>query len=89
MILRNPLERDSVMLSGATLIVLAGASAQTEDLARNFLNTLPSIDRFLKKNDPPFIAKLYRPSHPEGMASGKKGDIRMILTFPEWEQMHR
>jgi hypothetical protein len=57
----KPNERDAVMRHRVGLLVIVGA-APFADLARAFLATLPSIERFLENHKPPFIAKVYRPS---------------------------
>ena len=36
--------------------------APYHDLAQNFIVTLPRILSFLRKHDPPFIARVYRPT---------------------------
>jgi hypothetical protein len=43
-IMRRPLEREAVRISGATLIVLVGGQVPAPELATNFLNTLPKIE---------------------------------------------
>jgi hypothetical protein len=43
------------------LLVVVGQAAYP-DLARAFIRTIPSILEFLDEHEPPFIAKVYRPS---------------------------
>jgi len=60
----KPNERDAVMRHSVALLVIVGA-APFPDLARAFVATLPTIERFLSRHNPPFIAKVYRPSPAE------------------------
>lgn len=57
----KPNERDAVMRHRVALLMIVGA-APYPDLARAFVATLPRIERFLVRHEPPFIAKVYRPS---------------------------
>lgn len=81
---RNPMERDAVMRSGATLIVLIGGDAPAEQLATNFINTLPALERFLAENPPPLIANLYRPNPKELIAQGRSGRVELKLSVDSW-----
>ena len=60
----KPNDRDAVTRHGVALLVIVGA-APFPELARAFVATLPAIERFLSRNKPPFIAKVYRPSPAE------------------------
>lgn len=75
---RNPLERDAVLTSGATLLVLVGANAKAEELARNFVNTQAAIETFLASEPPPLIAKVFRPNPTSRVAAGKPGRIERV-----------
>lgn len=70
----KPNELDAVMRHRVALLVIIGA-APYPDLARDFVATLPRIERFLGRHAPPFIAKVYRPSPAEvarrGIARGR------------------
>lgn len=57
-------------------------SVFTQELAENFVRTMPQILRFLRRHPGPWIAKLYRPSSPADLSG--LGEIRMWLTFQEW-----
>ena len=57
----KPTERDAVMRHGVALLVIVG-KAPFQELASSFVATLPRIERFLVNHDPPFIAKVYRPT---------------------------
>ena len=65
----KPNERDAVMRHGVALLVIVGA-APYPDLARAFVATLPRIERFLARHEPPFIAKVHRPSPGEATRRG-------------------
>lgn len=85
-IMRNPLELDAVMLSGAALLVLVGGDARAAELARNFVNTLPAIRTFVSGTPPPYVAKLYRPSPKSDIEKGKPGSVELKLTRADWER---
>ena len=57
----KPNERDAVMQHRVGLLVIVGA-APFGELAHAFVSTLSSIEHFLDNHEPPFIAKVYRPS---------------------------
>lgn len=57
-------------------------SAFTQELAENFVRTLPQILRFLRRHPGPWIAKLYRPDALEDPPG--PGRIKMWLTLQEW-----
>lgn len=76
-IMRRPLEREAVRASGAALLVLVGGGLPTDELARNFLNTLPKIQEFLDAHPPPLIAKIYRPSPVELVQQGRPGRVEL------------
>jgi hypothetical protein len=76
----KPNERDAVTRHNVALLVIVGA-APFPDLARAFVNTLPRIDRFLRRHEPPFIAKVYRPSTAE-LARRSAAPGRVELWYP-------
>lgn len=80
-IMRRPLEREAVRTSGAALLVLVGGRIPAPQLARNFLNTLPKIEAFLREHRPPLIAKVYRPSPVELIETGRPGRIELKQTW--------
>lgn len=86
---RVSLERDAIMTSGAAMFMLVGGDAPAAELARNVVNTLPRIERFISRHHPPFIAKIYRPNPRELISQGKPGSIEMRLSREEWEQRYR
>ena len=54
--------RDDIIRHGARLLILKG-KASHDGLARNFVLTYPAVERFLRRHDAPFIAKVYRDPH--------------------------
>ena len=76
----KPNERDAVMRHRVGLLVIVGA-APFADLARAFLATLPSIEHFLENQEPPFIAKVYRPSQGDA-ARHRASPGRVELWYP-------
>ena len=60
----KPNELNAVIRHRVALLVIIG-TAPHADLARAFVKTLPRIERFLSRQDLPFIAKVYRPSPAE------------------------
>ncbi|MGH6717811.1 MAG: hypothetical protein ACREER_00710 [Alphaproteobacteria bacterium] len=65
----KPNELDAVMRHGVAMLVIVGAAPYPE-LARAFVATLPRIQRFLARHEPPFIAKVYRPAPSETTRRG-------------------
>jgi hypothetical protein len=88
-ILRRPLERDAVMRSRARLFVLVGGDARAADLAMNFVNTLPAVERFLARHPAPFIAKVYRPNPVSAIESGLPGSVELKLSLDDWKRLQR
>jgi hypothetical protein len=60
----TPNERDAVIRHGVSLLIVIGRAPLAE-LSESFVATLPRIERFLSRHEPPFIAKVYRPSPAE------------------------
>lgn len=85
----TPNERDAVMEAGVGLFVLVGATT-TRNLAENFVNTWPSIQRFIADNAVPFIAKVYR-SRDQRSSVGPPpaGHVGIWLTRAQWQQGQR
>lgn len=78
----NTIERDVCMRAGVPLFMLIGATTHAE-LAQNFVQTVGKVIRFLNDNEPPFIARIYRPPH-EDLAQGKAGRVSMWLSHQDW-----
>ena len=76
----KPNELGAVIRHRLALLVIVGA-APYPDLARAFVATLPRIERFLARNKPPFIAKVYRPTSAE-MARHSSAPGRIELWYP-------
>lgn len=57
----KPNELSALVRHKVGLLVVVG-HAPYQELARNFVATIGPIDRFIRKHEPPFIAKVYRPS---------------------------
>ena len=76
-IARNAIQLHAVHASGLRLVSLTGGSISTEMLALNFLNAVPSIERFLAKHQGPLIARLARPASVEDIRTGGHGQLRM------------
>lgn len=57
----KPNELRAVMRHSVAILVIVG-KAPHPDLAYSFVATLPPIRRFLARNRPPYIGKVYRPS---------------------------
>lgn len=60
----KPNELQAVIRHRVRLLVVVG-KAKFPELAESFVRTLPRIEGFLSRNDPPFIAKVYCPTPAE------------------------
>lgn len=76
----KPNEREAVIRNCVKLLVTIG-KAPFAELALNFVNTLPKIDRFLERNDAPLIAKIYRPS-PGQLAANPSAMGDIVRWYP-------
>ena len=71
--------RDSRPKVGLFIVV---GKAPHRELAENFVRSIGAIERFADKHDPPFIAKVYRPS--QGRAQqAQPGPGRVALWYPD------
>jgi hypothetical protein len=59
-----PNELDAVVRFKVRLIILIG-QVPTSELARNFVRSVLRVEHFVSTYQPPFIAKLYRPTQSE------------------------
>ena len=83
--IRREAVQDIVMASGARLLRLSGANAPAGLIARNFVNTLPRIERFLSARGAPLIARVTRPTGgANAVAAGKPGNIILHLDTATW-----
>ena len=77
----TPNELEAVVRHRVRLLIVSG-KVPFPVLAQNFVATLPKIEAFLDKHEPPFIAKVYRPGAAElAKDSAKSGAI--TLWFPK------
>jgi hypothetical protein len=60
----KPNELEAVIRHRVRLLVIVG-KAKFPELADSFVRTLPRIESFLQRHNPPFIAKVYRPTDSE------------------------
>ena len=71
----TPNELAAVVRYRVPLLVVIG-KAPFPVLAENFVRTMPKIEAFLDEQNPPYIAKIYRPMPEELVrAPGKSGSI--------------
>ena len=78
----NLQERDMVMRAGVPLFMLIGHHPHGV-LARNLVNTLPKIYRFLSTHQRPFIARVYKAPDPD-FKEGNPGRVDLWLSYDEW-----
>ena len=72
---RNPLEIAAVMDHGCGLFVVIG-KAPMPLLARNVVATMPRILAFIRRHEPPYIAKIHRPVHcPDEQLGSRPGKV--------------
>jgi hypothetical protein len=76
-----PNELAAVMDHHAALIVVIG-NAPFAELAKNFVNTIAQIEEFLDSHEPPFIAKVYRPS-PADLTKDPAAPGTISLWYPK------
>ena len=88
-ITRNPFELAAVMLSGVGMFCLVGGMAKAEELARNFVNTLPRVAEFVAGNRPAYVAKVYRPSPLGGIDRGVPGTVKLQMDYAAWRASRR
>ena len=74
-------EREAVMQHGVALLIVIGKAPYPE-LAKHFVTTLPKIEVFLDKHQPPFIAKVYR-SSPTELAQNPSARGEVSLWYPK------
>ena len=72
----RPVEKNAIIVSRARVVhVKHGKNATHEMLAKNFVNSLSKINRFLERNEAPCLATLTRPAKLEDFLSGKPGNV--------------
>lgn len=72
----KPNELEAVVHNRVSLLVVVGAVPFAE-LASAFVATLPRIESFLARHNPPLIAKVYRPSSAVGAGGATSGDVQL------------
>ena len=77
----TPNQLQAVIDHRVSLLVIVG-HAPFADLANAFVVTLSRIERFLERHEPPFIAKVYRPS-PAEAARQATAPGRIELWYPQ------
>ena len=77
----TPNELAAVVQHKVRLLIVIG-HAPFAILAQNFVNTLPKIEAFLAANNPPVIAKIYRPS-PGDLKPDKPVPGQIVRWYPK------
>jgi len=77
----KPNELDAVIRNDVALLVVVG-KASFQELAQNFVATIPKIMELLKTHSPPLIAKIYRPSS-KGIAKDSNSPGSAELWYPK------
>lgn len=77
----KPNELNAVVRHRVMLLVVIGHAPYAE-LAQAFLATWPRIQQFVQRHNPPFIAKVYRPSATEATAN-RATPGRIELWYPK------
>jgi hypothetical protein len=77
----TPNELAAVIRHGVSLLVIVGRAPYPE-LAPSFVKSLPRVERFLNRYQPPFIGKVYRPT-PEESAKNPSAPGKVDLWYPE------
>ena len=77
----KPNELATVMQHGVALLVVVG-DAPYPALAQAFVGTQPRILNFLERHEPPYIAKVYRPS-PADIDNDPSAQGRIELWYPK------
>jgi len=77
----KPNELATVMQHGVALLVVVGHAPYPE-LAQAFVATQPRILNFIERHEPPYIAKVYRPS-PGDIANDPSALGRIELWHPK------
>ncbi len=77
-----------VMRARVPLFLLIGRATHDE-LARNLVQTMPRVLDFLAHHNPPFIAKVYRPTPSSAVHEGKPGRVDLWLDEAGWVKAMR
>ena len=77
----RPNEKEAVIRARAALFIVVGKASHKE-LAENFVRSIRVVERFARRHEAPFIAKVYRP--PGSGAPGlQPGPGRVALWYPD------
>jgi PIN like domain len=76
----RPNELEAVKRHSVSLLIVIG-KASFPKLADNFVASISKIERFLDTHEPPFIAKIYRPS-PSDLARKADSAGTIVLWYP-------
>ena len=76
----KPNELAAVVRNRVTLLVVVG-KVPFADLARNFVVTAPKVMRFVERQKPPVIARVYRPS-PSDIARNANAAGDVVRWYP-------
>lgn len=77
----TPNELAAVVEHKVRLLIVSG-KAPFPELAENFVRTLPKIEAFLDRHEPPYIAKVYRPRASK-ISKGVMGGGTIDLWYPK------
>jgi hypothetical protein len=75
----TPNELAAVVQHRVALLVVVG-KVPLSQLAENFVNTLSKIEQFVEAHQPPYIAKVYRPS-PSAFAQNSRAPGSLVLWY--------
>jgi len=76
----TPNELAALVRHRAMLLIIIG-NAPVRELARNFVHTLPKIEALLSRNEPPLVARIYRPS-PAEIARNPEASGSVAIWYP-------
>jgi len=77
----RPNEKEAVIRAKAALFIVVGKAPHRE-LAGNFVRSIRIVERFARRHQPPFIARVYRPSG-SGAQGPQTGPGRVALWYPD------
>ena len=81
----KPNEKDAVMRAGVGLFILVSRRATHQELAINLIKTLHKVERFVEKQERPFIAKIFCPPKEfRSFSSKRSGRVELWLSYEEW-----
>lgn len=59
---KREVERNALLRSGARAFILSSGNIPRDQMISMIVNALPKIERFVSKNQPPFIARITKAS---------------------------